>query len=207
MEALIDNDVLYKLARYDLLLEFERLLQIKGYEQPHGRVGTAPFALKVITQPVPKERWPDPRQADALRAFCNSRSRGVTGTQSDSLVALNVEAFDPGEITLVAYALEHAESLIFTGDKRAIRALASDTRLASVAPALQERFVHLEMVMEVLSNRLGWRRVATAVTASGVDAGLQFIYREPTENHMATALASSIAHLRAETDTLLISKF
>jgi hypothetical protein len=207
MEALIDNDVLYKLARYDLLLEFERLLQIKGYEQPHGRVGTAPFALKVITQPVPKDRWPDPRQADALRAFCNSRSRGVTGTQADSLVALNVEAFDPGEITLVAYALEHAESLIFTGDKRAIRALASDTRLASVAPALQERFVHLEMVMEVLSNRLGWRRVATAVTASGVDAGLQFIYREPTENHMATALASSIAHLRAETDTLLISKF
>lgn len=207
MEALIDNDVLYKLSRYDLLAEFERLLEIRRFDRPHGRISTAPYALKVMQKPVPSDRWPDSRQADVLRQFCFNRSRGVTGSQSDTLVRLNVDAFDPGEVTLVAYALEHQSSLIFTGDKRAIRAIAYHPQLREIAAILNRRFVHLEMVMRILSDRLGWRRISSLVVASGVDTTLQRVYRQTSERDMAETLDASVLGLRERTGDLLINSF
>jgi hypothetical protein len=207
VEALLDNDFLYKLARYDLMLEFERLLDIRSFDRPYGRISTAAFSLKLMKQPFPSSRWPDERQAKVLREFCLKRSHGVTGSQSDALVRLNVEAFDPGEVTLVAYALEHEQSLVFTGDKRAIRALAIQPELASVAASLTNRIVHLDMVMSALSRRLGWTRVASLVVASGVDPGLQRVYREASELGMSTLLEENIATLRSATGNLLAPSF
>ncbi len=147
MQALLDNDLLYKLTRYDLLFEFERLLGIRGFGQPHGRISTAPYALRLMKHPLPPARWPDAGQARALRDFLLKRSHGVTGTQADILSQLNIEAFDPGEVTLVAYALEHPDTEVLTGDKRALCAIATQPALALIARELSARCVHLEMVM------------------------------------------------------------
>ena len=207
IEALVDNDLVYKLARYDLLIEFERLLALRSFAQPHGRIATAPYALKLMKNPVVADWWPDARQADALRGFLLKRCRPVTGTRAAALTALNVEALDPGEVTLVAYALEHESALIFTGDKRALRAIAQQPSLTGIAAALDRRFVHLSMVARRLSKRLGWERVRAAVVKCEVDIDLYRLYLLPKAPLIETGLDGSIARLRSETGTLLMTDF
>jgi hypothetical protein len=208
MEALLDNDLLRKLTRYDLLFEFERLLALRGCVQPHGRVGTALYSLRLKSASPPASHWPDARQGLALREFILKRSHGVTGAQAEALTRLNIDAFDPGEVTLVAYALEHPTAVIFTGDKRCLRALATHPSLAPIAATLTGRCVHLESVMKTLSARLGWRRIASAViAATGEDIALERIYSHSSEAAMKAALDKNIALLAAETDTLIAQTF
>lgn len=208
MEALLDNDLLRKLARYDLLIEFERLLTLRGFSHPHGRIGTAPYSLRLKKIPLPASHWPDTRQGLALRDLLLKRSRGVTGAQAQSLTALNVPAFDAGEITLVAYALENPSSMVFTGDKRALRTLASHPALLQTAASMTGRCVHLEMVIRTLAVRLGWRRVTSAIAgAPAEDAALHRIFTNPTESDIKNALDASINSLAARTAQLLNNTF
>jgi hypothetical protein len=207
MEALLDNDVLYKLARFGLLADFEQLLLNRGYTRPHGRTAAAPWSMRSMKDPPPADRWPDPAQAVAFRDFCFQRCQGVTGAQATHLDALNVPAFDAGEVALVARALEVHDAIVFTGDKRAIQAMASEPQLATVKVALARRIIHLEMVMETLSNELGWDIAAHRVLASGVDIRLQKVYRQSTHAAMARVLSASIGALRTVTDDLLAPAF
>ena len=207
MEALLDNDVLYKLARYGLLADFEQLLINRGFTAPHGRTAAAPWSMRSMKDPPPADRWPDPAQAVAFRDFCFQRCRGATGAQAAHLDALNVPAFDAGEVALVARALEVHDAIVFTGDKRAMQAMANEPQLATVKVALARRVVHLEMAMETLSNDLGWALVAQRVLASGVDIRLQKVYGQSTHAAMARVLSASIGALRADTDDLLAPTF
>jgi hypothetical protein len=205
VEALLDNDLIYKLTRYGLLHEFERLLVAWGYDAPHKRVASAPFSLRTTpANKVSATMWPDPSQVDVLRAFCFQRSSGATGSQADALSALNVPKFDAGEVQLVAYAIDHRESVVFTGDKRAVMALSQQPPLIAAKAALTHRVIHLNSVMYALSERLGWTRVAAAVAGAQVDTELTAIYRGPNENTMATELRASIERLRNDTPDLLV---
>lgn len=203
MEALLDNDLLRKLTRYGLLHEFERLLVLRGYDEPHKRVASAPWSLQTIPGKISSDLWPDPAQADVLRTFLDRRSAGATGSRADSLVALNVPAFDAGELQLVAYALDHPSSIVFTGDKRAIKAVCDEPKLMAVKVAMAGRFVHLNMVMRDISNRIGWTRVAAAVACAPVDYQLTNAYALATERDMEAALSASITALRSEAPGML----
>lgn len=210
MEALLDNDLLRKLTRYGLLHEFERLLAVRGYDEPHRRVPTAPWALRVVRGRISTEFWPDPAQAEVLRMFLERRSAGATGSDEDALVALNVLGFDAGELQLVAYALDHPSSIVFTGDKRAIRVVCNNPRLAAVKARMSGRFVHLNTVMRDISNRIGWTRVASGVTSAvvpgsvRVDLELDSAYALASEREMDGAVSSSIAALRAQCPGMLM---
>lgn len=203
MEALLDNDLLYKLTRYGLLHEFERLLVIWGYGPPHKRIASAPWSLRTVRGKITPDRWPDPAEAETLRQFLFARSSAATGAAAAALTALAVPAFDAGEVQLVAYAMEHPQSRIMTGDKRAIRALCHEPALAAAKAAVGGRIIHLNSVIYALSKRLGWHRIAVAVAAAPVDCELTAIYALANENAIHAALRASIATLEAEAPGIL----
>jgi hypothetical protein len=141
---LVDTDIIYKLAAYNLL---------KYLPQPHeARVA------QEARSPNPRIRTKHSERAMGRAASWVDRARAVKPADVSTLATLIRHGIDPGEATLVAALVDapNDTDLIWTGDKRCIRQLASTPQLQAFVPALQGRFVVLEQVLE--------RRSRTGIT-------------------------------------------
>lgn len=205
MEALLDNDVIKKITEYGFLLPFSNVLASAGYSQPHGRLASAPYKLAVRGRRAGRG-WADAAKVAALDQFFTRETQAVTGASAQLIEALNVPYFDVGEVQLLARALEVPESHILTGDKNAIRALATDPALAQYAAPMKRRIIHFEMIVQRLCQDLSFASVKAAVTAHpDVDRGLFRIFSGNSENDAVSALKRSVDRLRSESDDLLIA--
>jgi hypothetical protein len=129
VQALIDNDVYAKAAKYGLLPELHSVLLLRGYSQPHGRLAAAPYKLSVWGRKAGRG-WNDADRCRNLAKFFADVTTPVTGAAVEALEVLNVPFFDTGEIQLVARAVEDRDSFVMTGDKNAIRASTPALRFA-----------------------------------------------------------------------------
>lgn len=206
MQALLDNDLVYKVARLDLLPELDALLVAWGSRVPYGRLGTARHVLKTFRQPPPADRWPESGQQAALDAFLQNRCAPLRASDAILMARLAaVRGIDSGEVQLFARAMELTDAIIVTGDKNAMRALAQNSLLADVITALTGKLVSFEMVLASISRRAGTGRIRAAnATHPGVDGALtSACSRSSDDKVLQRNLERYVAMLRAETGYLL----
>jgi len=205
MRAALDNDFLYKLARYDLLGAFGAALAAKGYVAKPHCLQSARYVLNVL-KPSSK-KWPSANQQANLRSYLTRTCDHLPRPSTAVLKALDVPGIDEGELLLLGHAVENADAIVFTGDKRALRAVASTPSLASHAAALAGRVIHLEAVIHALVADPACVGLKAVVLANRVDTLLTAAFSAPTQAATATAIAASVARLRAETGGLMAAAF
>lgn len=207
MQSLLDNDVLKKIADYGLLSAFRMLLAKEQYIRPHGCLAAAPYKLRTRGKKAGLG-WSDQRKAAALDTFLRAETRPVTGTAAATIEALNVPYFDVGEVQLLARAIDEPASHIITGDKNAIRALATHASLAAYAAQMNGRVIHFEMIVRRLCSEASFAVVKAAILAEpSTDRGLLHIFSGSTEHDVLAALDASIHRLRGQSGQLLRPRF
>ncbi|ANB74923.1 hypothetical protein AYM40_20960 [Paraburkholderia phytofirmans OLGA172] len=204
MRVLIDNDALLKLARYDLLAP---TLEVLGV-QPHAVevLVAAPYVLLPGKERL--KRCKDEDSARRIEAFLGGVGRIDAQTaDADLLDTLTGQPnIDAGEALLLASAATHVDTLIVTGDKRALAALCTDDSLAIVRDALDGRVVTLEILFAMLSSN-GLKAVQDKVRLKpDVDKALTYAFgvSAPADpQSVFEALRSYIGSLREATGQLL----
>jgi hypothetical protein len=140
MNALVDNDIVFKGACYALLPDV--LATVCDQEDPIGVLGAARFVVSKKIQRTPVNKGRDAALAN-LEEFLR-RSLAIEPTEAEQTMAAELElaalnsgvSLDSGESQLCAVLIERVVPWLLTGDKRAIcaieRLLNSDGRLAAI---------------------------------------------------------------------------
>jgi len=145
MIAIIDNDVILKLARWDLLGQLPTLLSGDCNRIYH--LSTCFHAL--CGRPARMEKTGcDQASADRIRAFC-SATTPITEMPDTSILELltDIPGIDVGEVQIFAIAAGDPEAITYMCDKRSLVALAASLTAVDVASLLAGRVKCLEQVM------------------------------------------------------------
>lgn len=118
----------------------------------------------------------------------------------------SVTGLDAGEVILVACAIADPESRLLTGDKRALRALATGS-CRSVALALKGRIVCVEHLVHHALDRMGAEALALAIGPyrSEDTAMACIVSPHATEASIREGLGSYLRALEAETGGLVLA--
>ncbi len=208
-EAVLDNDIVQKLGRLELISDFGAFLDGLHYSSPFRRLATSRYALRT-NRPAPSH-WPDTKQQTAVDNFLTGRCDSITISDPELTARLAaVPGIDVGEVQLFAYALEHATATVFTGDKTAIRALVQATSLQDITAALSGRIATVEMVLLGLASQVGVAALRDANAAQGgtVDTALRLVCSGSSDDDsFRAALDSYVRDLRRESGALLSPDF
>jgi hypothetical protein len=188
---LLDNDVLLKLARYDLQDEF---LRTCSGDLPHYVLPTAKYRFYL------SNKRKGVAFAGSRDAFTRLKRLLATATEITeepspevSVALLAVPGIDPGEALLYAIASLDPESLLLTGDKRSLAALGSSQAIPAV-DSIKGRVKCFEQVVAELIQAHGagvivklrgrpWDQAVSACVGSGnspkeVLCGLESYYMD-----------------------------
>lgn len=205
--VVVDNDILIKLACYELLCELLTVGQRSFYI-----LGAARF---VTRQRIDRDgKAPDKTAAlEALNEFLESAVT-VEPTDSEIALATDIESLavdiglelDSGESLLSAILTQRGFRLLLTGDKRAITAL-EEIGEATCNEALDGSVVCLEQVAMSLVESVGANRVRAQVCkAPKADKALSLSFSCANVNDVRftdEGLRSYIDALRLEAPRLL----
>ena len=202
---LVDNDALLKLARYGLL---DALVSMFGFDVRDIRVlATAKYSLLPAKNRL--LRCKDEDGANRLEEFL-TRSDPLSPVDTDAnlLDALSaIPSIDAGEALLLAAGASDYETLVITGDKRALAALCADSSIAQVADALAGRVVTLEVIFWQLVNKDFTHTQSCVRSKPDVDKAISNVFgvsAPATIDSVREALASYINHLQGVTGGLLL---
>ncbi|MFT4503203.1 hypothetical protein [Caballeronia sp. 15711] len=142
---LLDNDVLLKLASYDLIDEALDALQVHAEEVfvlAQAKYSLLPAKNRLL-------RCKDEETANRLEAFLAACAVIPQDAIAPELIdeLIGIKSLDSGEAVLFAYAATHTDAVVVTGDKRAIAALMN----SHVAGDLQGRVMALESVFQAMT--------------------------------------------------------
>ncbi len=161
MSLFLDNDVLGKLASWNLL---EDGIRACGFELSDVRyLPTARFWLGLAGK---KECNYPPEVQDRLRALLSAGQPCADDPAAHDAVLPKVDDIDPGEAILLAQAARSASSLLATGDKRCIRAVVAAPGCSTFVQMLAGRVLCLEQVLLRAIERLGFDEVKKRVVGS-----------------------------------------
>lgn len=194
MRHLFDNDFVIKLAQLDLLEEACSL--IGATPSNTERLATLPYVARNKFER--KEKQSERNQASLKRItdWCHLYSNVLESRVSEILEQANRSlAVDPGEAILLAEAVNDSEVMLFTGDKRCVKALGTDPGLRPIALALASRVQISESIVLHLIDSLGFEAVKQCVLAvDTVDTMLDLAFRTdeaPSDLHALEALRSA----------------
>ncbi|WP_395140035.1 hypothetical protein, partial [Armatimonas sp.] len=163
--CLSDNDLLIHLAAWNLLSEFQALLQDKFSITASDIYVLDSFVRQLQTN----KKWESQYGQNVLgraERFCTSLPR-VYSLPYDrpTVIALSeVDDIDEGEAVLIAVALQHPDSMILTNELRFLGALASgDPVCVPYCAALQGRILHLRQIVEELLEQKGFRHLESCI--------------------------------------------
>ncbi|MFY9343326.1 MAG: hypothetical protein WAT39_12595 [Planctomycetota bacterium] len=161
MTLFLDNDVLVKLASWDLL---EDGITACGSEPGDVTVlPTTRFWLGLAGRK--KCKYPSEVEARLQSFLAVARVCAGDPAAGDGSLP-RVDNVDPGDAILIAAAAESAGSLLVTGDKRCILAVATVPAFATYAARLTGRVLCLEQVLLRTIDRLGFEQVKQRVVGS-----------------------------------------
>ena len=207
MIAIIDNDVIAKLARFDLLIAFHKQLKKLKYEPRLTPLIDSTFDL-AGKSPVPKKvRTLEQRQVIAeLAAGC---SRIALNDEGHELLKLcyQVEGIDPGDSIWLCVAASTPDSIVFTGDKRALRSVSASNDCAPIVKRLAGRVVCLEQIVVGLFDEEGYPVVRSRIRLDPeADGAVSSAFPEKVTSRADAMLVleGKIATLRASTGGLLV---
>lgn len=161
MTLFLDNDVLAKLASWNLL---EEGVQACGFELADVRyLPTAPYWLGLADKK--KCKYP-PEVQERLKAMLAAGQPCDDDPVEEDAALPEVPGIDPGEAILLVQAARSSGSLLTTGDKNCIRAVVGAPAYADIMASLSGRVLCLEQVLLRAIAVLGFDEVKKRVVGS-----------------------------------------
>lgn len=208
-DVAVDNDVLHKLACYQVLSEASETLS-----RSDGGIGVLGAARFVVGKLLAR--------ADAgsgqLVAFKEFLEFVEILEPTEDEVALAVELeeealrggldIDPGESQLLAIARSRQFRFVATGDKRAIAGVEAASSSIRWLAALRQHIVCLEQVMMALTESVETAELRPKVCSAGsIDKAVRACFGcsggNATSADICQALSSYVEHLRQVAPTML----
>ena len=158
---LIDSDIFILLSGAGVL---KRAVELLGFDIENvRRLDALPHQLERGRKF--RERYSYKVRAKAIEGCKQIASLIERPAQDDVLQRLaSVSRIDEGEALMFALMTERDVYILASGDKQAMRTLATTPELADIRSSVAGRVVCLEAVIRLLVRQLGARRTATAFT-------------------------------------------
>jgi hypothetical protein len=205
MKALVDNDVLFKGAAYDLLEVF--MTAIPELEDHVGVLGAARFVLADMIRKKRGNQSNDPALVSFMRFFESAEI--LEPTDEERLLAAEFEAvaqavsvsFDTGESQLCAILIVRGLPLLLTGDKRAIIAISKMFDIHLRISEVQEKVKCLEQLVSDTLSVYTTDSIRVAICSEpAIDKALSICFgctsAQADDQDVLAGLNSYINHLR-----------
>lgn len=165
--AFFDNDILLKLAEYDLLRDACYLIGVR----PSDVVvlhGARPWLERRMERKLRKPSGPATAAgiARALGFVAHAQPLTDVGDRASLDRLTSIDDIDPGEAQLIVAAARSPQAILATGDKRCLRALAGSREAREVFHSLAGRVVCLEEIIRALLEHKGYPHVSRAIAQS-----------------------------------------
>ncbi|MFT5325185.1 MAG: hypothetical protein ACI8P0_003052 [Planctomycetaceae bacterium] len=212
MLVFADNDVVTKLVEFDI---FDIAIAALDVELDEFNILDT---LKYVEHLKDVVRLSERRGSAAAGRLLKivPTLREITDVGIDEIFE-DIVNIDAGEAVLLSAALQSSGSMLWTGDKRAITAIASHPSLDTVREQLKGRIVCLEQVVLQTIENEGFATVRDRLLPSlglgvlsrgGVDTAIRSAFgakEQATEDNVVFALNGYIDDLRSRSGTLLSS--
>ena len=198
----LDNDIILKLAAYDLFAEVIAAFDLTW--QDLRVLNTAIYSMQAKN----KAKYYSPEGIQRAISIVEKCQTVQTQTTDEFQLLLSIDQIDTGEASLIAAtATTESAFWLMTGDKRCLKALASDESIASIHQRLVGRTICLEQILlKLISiNGIDWVRHRVSV-APDCDKAIRNSFGLSTpadETSVKEALNSYIKHLEKQSQGLL----
>jgi hypothetical protein len=197
---LLDSDIVVKLAQYGALDPF---LELNAGSAPFVILPTLRYRFHLRDPKAALARIGDSAAVERLVRFVDEVTELEEGTDPALLVRLGaIQDVDPGEAVLFGAAISHSTSILCTGDKRAVQAIAAAKGLDDVRLALAGRVKCLEQVIAELLSA-GGDSVVGLVAGRAFDQTLRICFSGGTAEDAMLGLRSYYDDLARESRDLL----
>lgn len=145
MKAFCDNDVIHKFCAFDLFDD-----ALSGIGVAHADVLVLPTAKFKFLSKAPakgQQKYGAPVFARIQEALAKVGEITTSVHLDDEKTLAAVMGIDQGEALLFSFA-SREESLLLTGDKRSLMALASESSCREIAARLEGRVICLEQMVQ-----------------------------------------------------------
>jgi len=189
MIILSDNDILLKLAAFDLLEA--AFLMFENHEV--YVLATAPYSIRAAK--TVRDNSPEAiERAAAFIASCRKLPAAPHEEDNDAL--LDVEGIDSGEAILFSSMRDFDNAVLVTGDKRSLKALARSSSGTAVRKLLHGKVICLEEVVRALILVRGFEFVKShIVPARNCDKVMLIVFGSGLHTQGNTALAALSAYI------------
>ena len=201
LTCFLDNDIVIKLSAFDL---FDGAITILNLDWEQLRVYSAAQYTFRGKSYIAQYSESVCQKAIAITQKCQK----VEADNSIEFTLLNkVKNIDEGEAALIAATADKDVFLLTTGDKKCLKALATDPNLESVCKRLCGRVICLEQIILKLIEVKGFEFVRDRVLPMvGCDKSLQICFGYSTlatEENVIAGLNSYINEIRQQAPDLL----
>jgi len=198
----VDNDIILKLAAYNLFWEATTKLNVK---QENIRI--LPTAQKVFSSNSRISRQYTSQTIQRALQIVRGCTPIAQYSQEEFKSLVSEEGIDAGEALLVAATQLEKNFLLVTGDKRFIQALAS-SNLVDVKQRLSKRIICLEQLLlnllEVSEFDKICRRVVSAENCDETITEMFNSGKQSKPSEVSSSLSQCVENLRCQTGDLLI---
>jgi hypothetical protein len=194
---LVDLDILFKFATWDLLAEMQASLD-------PGRIYVPASAFRPKFSRAINAKYPA-AGLQRYRDFIQAHAQIIADPSMTAAPFTGIEGIDPGEVVLFAAATIQAASIVWTGDKRALTGL---TRVdPSASASLRGRIVCMpQLLSRVISNNTFDRIRAQICTNLEIDTEIRSWFGsklQTTRANVEAGIASTLSNLPPEVQAFL----
>lgn len=159
MALLLDNDVVEKLAQLDLLQETKTLLttefgQLKILDTLKYKLCPKKESKRKKRNATVMNRIENFIKEDIIEISCEIEDEALINA-----IATNPVGLDAGEMQLLQALFDSENELLFTGDKRFLKALANIDALEKKLEKISGSFICFEQIIYFLIKELGFEQV------------------------------------------------
>jgi hypothetical protein len=198
---LLDNDVVAKLAQYDL---FDEFLALPNNQCSVEVLPTLRYRFRLSEPQRAARILKGERVVSTIISFLGKVAE-IPDVPSPELVRLLSERpeIDPGEIVLFSIAAVDASCLVCTGDKRAVAAIAQSAKDHEPLERLRGRIKCLEQIVAEMMFAPNARTTLLKIRSKEWDTALRLCCASGGPQDAVTALHSYYRYLNAECAGLL----
>lgn len=175
MNYYIDNDVVIKLAQYDLLQELTQCLSHNGNQ---FFVLETLYYVARLNDLTPPTMFDSTESGQRALDFYNSCKKAeITSTQIANLIQqIDTPNLDEGELILIGCAMENGHSPVVTGDKRAV--YATDQLANSIVRLQTCKFIILERALRFILKHCDHNVIFTKIqNKPDIDKALSICFK------------------------------
>ncbi|MCE7604510.1 hypothetical protein [Vibrio fluvialis] len=215
MTLLIDNDIVHKLAQLDLLEDATPLLRERYGNLEVLNTLRFKFCPAKASKREKQDRKHTPEVTSRIQNFIDTEATEVDCEITDvallEAMAMSDDGLDVGEMQLLQSMIGRDESIMFTGDKRFLKALAQDENISMHMEKLEEAFVCFEQIMIFLIKEFSFEYVKQKFLLAlslglKVDSTLRMCFEGlelANESRVFENLQLNVASLRRDTQSYL----